>query len=219
MDLFTAPFAPFTIALLILLVLVLIEIAGLAFGVAFSGLVDGLLPEIDADADVDLSGGDAIGKLFAWLYVGKVPVLIVLAAFLAGFGLVGVTLQNVAAATFGASLPLFMAAPLAFLGAIPTTRVFAGLAARIIPKEESDAVSADSFVGRVATIIRGEARIGAPAEARLIDAHGLTHYILIEPDEAGAAFRQGEEILVIENSGAVMRGAPAQSALLASKSE
>lgn len=212
MDIFSTPFAPFTIALMIMSLIAALELAGLLFGVAFSGLVDGLFPEIEADADVD--GGDAIGKLFAWLYVGKVPVLILFAALLAGFGLSGVILQRLSAAVLGGALPLAVAAPVAFGAALPATRVIGGVIARILPREETDAVSADTFTGRVATIIRGEARKGAPAEAKLTDGHGLTHYILLEPDEEGVAFKEGDEALLVEKTGAVFRGVANTSPLL-----
>ncbi|MEK7266813.1 MAG: YqiJ family protein [Pseudomonadota bacterium] len=210
MDIFSPPFAPFTIALMVMTMIAALELAGLLFGVAFSGLVDGLFPEMEMDVDADgadISGGDAIGKLFAWLYVGKVPVLIVFATLLAGFGLSGVLLQRFSAAVGGAPLPLVFAAPAALAAALPITRLLGGVIARIMPREETDAVSADSFIGRVATVIRGAARRGAPAEAKLTDSRGLTHYILIEPDEDGAAFHEGAEILVVEKSGAAYRGA------------
>lgn len=207
MEIFSPPFAPFTIALMVMALIAALELAGLLFGVAFSGLVDGLLPEADAGVDGgDIGGGDAIGKLFAWLYVGKVPVLIVFATLLAGFGLSGVLLQRFSAALFGGPLPLAIAAPAAVAAALPITRLAGGLIARIMPREESDAVSADSFIGRVATVIRGKARRGAPAEAKLTDGKGLTHYILIEPDDDGAAFPEGAEVLVVERSGASFRG-------------
>jgi len=209
MDLFTVAFAPFTVALLLMAMIALLELGGLLFGVAFSGVIDGMLPEFDADVDLDagadISGGDAIGKLFAWLYVGRVPVLIIFAALLAGFGLSGVFLQRVSATLFGGPMPLILATPAAIGAALPLTRLFAGALARIMPREESDAVSDESFVGLIAHVIRGEARKGAPAEAKLADAHGLTHYILVEP-ENDATFCEGEEVLLIEKRGAVFVG-------------
>ncbi len=187
-----------------------IEVAGLMIGAGLSDLVDGALPDFDADA----SGGDAIARALGWLHVGKVPALIVLATVLAAFGLIGVALQGAAGALIGAPLPALLAAPAAFMAALPAASVLCGGLARILPREETDAVSSDSFVGRVAEIIRGEARAGAPAEAKLTDAHGQTHYILVEPDSAIAAFRQGTEVLIVEKRGAVFRAAANESPAL-----
>ena len=46
------------------------------------------------------------------------------------------------------------------------------------------------MVGSYATIIRGEAKRGQPAEAKTYDLRGRTHYVLIEPDDAGDDLRQ-----------------------------
>lgn len=208
MDVLNAAVAPFTIALMIMALIAALELAGLLFGVAFSGLVDGAVPDADADA------GDAIGKIFAWLYVGKVPVLIIFAAFLAGFGLSGIALQSAAAGALGSPLPHAFAIPAAFLASLPATRVIAGAIHRILPREETDAVSDETFIGRVAVILRGEARLGAPAEAKLTDANAQTHYVLVEPDEAGAAFGPGAEIMLTEKRGAVFRGVVNDNAIL-----
>jgi hypothetical protein len=215
MDLMDAAAAPFTIALMVMALIAALELAGLLFGVAFSGLVDSLLPEADGDIDVD--GGDAIGRLFAWLYVGKVPVLIVAAAFLAGFGLSGLLIQSVAAGAFGAPLPLGAATPFAFLAAMPATRALAGGVHRIMPREETDAVSTESFIGRVAEVIRGEARRGGPAEAKLTDANAQTHYILVEPEDDADRFATGDEILLTEKKGAVFRGVRNENPALSPK--
>ncbi|MDZ7626926.1 MAG: DUF1449 family protein [Parvularculaceae bacterium] len=88
----------------------------------------------------------------------------------------------------------------------------------MLPREETDAVSSDSFIGRVAEVIRGEARVGAPAEAKLTDARGQTQYILVEPDAAGASFHQGTEVLIVEQRGAVFRAAENRTAALSRNS-
>jgi len=203
MNFFEPAIAPFSIALTIMGLIVALEVVGLLFGAAFSELVDAALP--DFDADLDLDGGDAIGKLLAWLYVGKVPALILFAVFLAAFGLAGLAIQSAAFAVFGAPAPAFVAAPLAFFAALPVTRVIAAAVSRILPREESDAVSSDTFIGRVALIIRGEAKRGAPAEAKVADGKGLTHYILVEPDDAHSSFKEGAEVLLTARNGAVFR--------------
>lgn len=213
MDLFSAPFAPFTLAFMIFGLLAAIEIAGLVFGVTVSDLIDGALPDIEA------GGGDGFMSALSWLHVGKAPLMIVLATLLAAFAVIGVTLQGVIAGLFGAPLPGFAAGALAFVAALPATRVICGGLAKVLPREETDAVSAESFVGRIAEIIRGEARAGAPAEAKLPDARGQTHYILVEPDAAGEVFRQGTEVLIIERRGAIYRAARNETPSLSRSSQ
>jgi hypothetical protein len=76
---------------------------------------------------------------------------------------------------------------------------------RVMKQEESDAVSRDTFVGKVAVVVRGEARKGFPAEAKLRDLTGATHYVLVEPDEENAVLPAGAEVLLVEQAGAVFR--------------
>lgn len=205
MELFSAPFAPFAAALIFLMLIAAVELGGLMFGTTVSGMIDSALPDMDVDGvDADgLSGAGFLDQALSWLCVGKVPLLILIAAFLAGFGVAGLVLQGAAGGVFGAALPLWLAAPLAFAAALPITRFLALAFARLMPKEQTDAVSRDSFIGRVARVIRGEALRGMPAEAKLSDAMGAAHYILVEPDEDGAVFAQGAEVLLVERRGAV----------------
>ena len=211
MDIFSPALMPFTIAIMAMLVIMVAEFIGLMFGAAMSDLLDGALPDVDVDIDADgLDASDSleagfISQFFGWLSVGKVPVLMLLVIFLTAFGLIGLigqsTLQNI----LGFYLPpLLMALP-AFAGAIFATR-YCGLGlARIMPKEETDAVSSDTFIGQVAEILRGEAKIDMPAEAKLKDVKGTTQYILVEPDEGGVVFRSGDTVLLVEKRGAVFR--------------
>ena len=225
MDLFSAGMAPFTIALILLAAIAALELIGMIFGLGVSGALDEALPDFDFDADAELDlDGDLAGagaptdldvqstsavspgpfsQLLAWLCVGKVPILILIAAFLMGFGICGLLIQSAFSSLFGAMLPAWLAAVPAFLGALPVTRNLGLVLARIMPKEETDAVSSETFIGRVATIIRGTAKIDAPAEAKLKDALGYTHYILVAPAEAGQELAEGSDVLLVEKSGAV----------------
>lgn len=228
MDLFDPALLPFTAALIVLGLIAALELVGLLFGVAFSSLVDSALPEIDLDADADFEmdaelGGDGapldidgpdmpdmptagpLSQLLSWLCVGKVPVLILLAAFLLGFGLTGLVVQETVQNLIGIYLwPILVVVP-AFMAALPTTRYLGLSIAKMMPKEETDAVSRNSFVGAVATIIRGEAEKGKPAEAKLRDVNGTTHYILVEPDQPGLKFAQGNEVLLVKKSGSIFQ--------------
>ena len=167
-------------------------------------------PEINADIGDPTPASAVPGGFFtsilAWLCVGKVPILILLVIFLTGFGLSGFVLQNFTNETFGFFLPGLLASVLALFVAVPVTR-WCGLGvAKIMPKEETESVSKSEFVGAVATVIRGEARKGSPAEAKLTDRFGKTHYILLEPDLDTETFRKGDEVLVVSTDGVRFSG-------------
>ena len=203
-ELFSPAMAPFVIALAMMAAIAALEIAGLLFGATFSGLIDDLLPDMDVDADLDADAG-GLAHALSWLGVGKAPLVIVLASFLGAFGAMGVVGQSLASTLFGAAAPVFIAAPLALLCALPTTGFIAGAVGRIMPQEETDAVSHDSFIGRTAEVIRGVATPGVPAEAKLTDRHGTTHYLLVEPDRSDASFSQGARVLLTEQTGAIFK--------------
>jgi len=212
--LFLSSNLPFTVALGVMLAIAMAEAMGAVFGLSPSGLIDQMLPDIEADVDVgvetdlstDASAGDAsagdgaVSKVLAWLCVGRVPALVLLVAFLTMFGLSGLIIQSGSSALVGTTLPAWLASIGAIVVGLHPTRWFALSLARIMPREESEAVSSSSFVGRVATMTRGVARVGRPAEAKLRDEHGHMHYVLVEPDNSSDAFERGTDVLLISQS-------------------
>ena len=93
-------------------------------------------------------------------------------------------------------------------------RICGGILGRIIPKDETESVSEESFVGRVAVITLGQAAPGKPAQARLSDQHGQAHYVMLEPDTDNAVFEQGTQVLIVSHEGAVFKAIENPSAAL-----
>jgi len=232
---FSPETAPFAIALSLMLLIAAVELVGALMGMPASAMLDSLLPEIDADVDLDLeadySGGpldaDApsvpnapssgpLSQILGWLCVGKVPVLVLLIVFLTAFGLAGFIIQGVVRGILGVSLPAVIAVAPALFAAIPMTRVAALTLAKIMPKEQTEAVSQKHFIGKVATIIRGEASKGGPAEAKLTDSFGQTHYVLIEPDDETETFQQGTDVIIVKQTGSFYQAILNTSAALSS---
>jgi hypothetical protein len=172
---------PFSVALLVMLLIGAVE----AFGLGASAV------HLDAHADVD-GGGDLLG----WLGVGRVPLLMLLVVFLALFGLAGLAIQQ-----FAGPLPLLIAVPAAVAAALPLTGLGARGLARIMPGDETTAVSLDSLVGRRGTITIGTARRGSPAQARVADIHGQVHYVMVEPYDDDHSIGQGETVRLDRRDG------------------
>ena len=189
----------FTGSLAVMLLIAAVEGVGALIGASVSDHLQSLLPDTDAGADIDVSEA-ALGpftRALGWLQVGKVPLLMLLVAFLTIFGLGGIVLQSLAKGAFGSYLPSWIAVPVVGAGSLLLLRAAGGVLSRVIPMEETDAVTEDSFVGLVATVTLGTARQGEPAQAKLRDAHGHTHYVMVEPDDPAAAFAASEEVLII----------------------
>lgn len=183
---------PFLAALVLMLLIGLVEAIGLGGGAM---LGDGLdHPDVD--------GGFDHPSLLSWLNVGRLPVLMLIVVFLFSFGLTGLILQQLIAGIFGKPGPWWLAMPLAVAVALPFTRLFGRAVARFLPRDETTAVSRESLVGRWAVIVTGKAEVGSAAQARVRDAHGQTHYVMIEPDDAGEVFEQGSEVIIVRHAGA-----------------
>lgn len=215
MEFFTVPQnAAFTIALFVVVGLAAVELLSLLIGMGASEALDSLLPDLDLDIDADLDvDGDADlaagpGPMMAalgWLRVGEVPALILLVLLLTSFALAGLTIQWILHSFLGFLLPASIAWIPAAFAAIPLLRWSGGWAVRIVPKEESSAVSQETFIGREAVIVLGSARRGAPTQARLRDEHGRSHYVMVEPADDEEEFASGERVLLTSHQGALFR--------------
>lgn len=193
MSVFLAPESwPFTVAVMLLVAIAVVEGAALVIGVSFSGWFDHLLP----DAAHGIEG--AADSWLGWLHVGKVPILVLLAVLLTAFAIIGFTLVSLVHGMLGVYPPALLSAPVAFLGALPVVRVSGAAIARIIPRDETSAVRLETLVGRVAVVVNGTARANYPAEARVKNEHGQTHYVRVEPDGPDMQFGPGESVLLVK---------------------
>lgn len=196
---------PFTVSLTIMLMIAVLEGTTTMIGMGVSHMVETFMPDFDLDADIDSPDGTSPGvltKTFGWLRIGQVPFLIILVAFLTIFGLTGLILQSVILEFIGILLPGLAASGAALAVTLPMVRMVTGMIARIMPKDETEAVSEKSFIGRVAVITLGRATQGKPAQAKLRDQFGTTHYIMVEPDLADESFQQGDPVLIVRQTGA-----------------
>lgn len=187
-DFLVAPaLLPFSVALLVMVMIGIVEAVGLGAGAA----------QIDVAADSPAEAGDLLG----WLGIGTVPLLVVLVVLLALFGLIGMAGQQVAAALLGDYVSPWIAAPAALAAALPVTGTCVRALAGILPHDETTAVGLDSLVGKRATIVVGSARYGSPARAKVRDAYGQVHYVMVEPLDEALVIGEGETALLVEREG------------------
>ncbi|HEX8194375.1 MAG TPA: YqiJ family protein [Allosphingosinicella sp.] len=183
---------PFAVALVLMLMIGAVEALGLGIGAV--GLDGGVHAHADADAD-----------LLGWLGLGRIPLLMLIVVLLALFGLVGIAGQQLAAAFLGGPLSPWIAGPAAFVSALPLTGLAARGLERVLPRDETTAISLEDLVGRRATVVVGTARQGSPARASVRDRHGLTHYVMAEPTD-GQAVAEGGTLLLVRREGEIFVG-------------
>ena len=214
MDLVLAPEnTVFAVSLVLMAGIAVLEGVMTLIGFGLSSLLDDLVPDsllpgepdlgVDAAEGLEVGSPSALSALLGWLCVGKTPVLVLIVAFLTSFGLAGMILQSFSHGLFGFFLPGWIAAAPAVAVALPGTRIVGLAVSRIMPNDETTAVSLDSFVGRVAVITLGTAEVGKAAQARLKDEHGQAHYVMVEPSDPAVTFGAGDDVLIVERRGAV----------------
>lgn len=213
-------FAPFTLALAIFFGLLALELILALLG---GSLLGG--DEIDVDAEVDLDVADvsdfdmdldsldleaevpeidmqdapaasSVGPA-AWLGLGRMPLLIWIAALLLGFGLSGIGIQMILRDTLGLTLPAIIPAIPAAMVGLWFARSFGALFARLLPKTETQSLSTRRLGRRRGVVSQGTAERGRPAEVRVVDHYGNTHYIRAEPYRTEDSLPQGSEVLVL----------------------
>ena len=198
MSLFTAPETlPFGVGFGLIVGIALFEGLGMLVSMSPSNLIDDWLP--------DVSGDGALDRVLGWLHVGRVPALVLLLLFLTGYVLFGYGLQMVSHGLFGGYLPAWMAGLLAVPSGMATVRGLGSLIAHIVPRDETSAVSEQSLVGRVGVVTAGAARRGLAAQARVRDALGRSHYLMVEPDIDDEVFEEGAQVLIVRKAGAFYR--------------
>src|SRR5262249_25551156 len=142
-------------------------------------------------------------------HVGRVPILALLILFLAAFAIAGFASNMVVHRLSGLWLPVWVSMPAAVIVALPVVRTLGTGIARLVPADESFAVTLDSLVGRVATVLGGTARYGQPAEAKVLNQHNHTLYVMVEPDVQGVVFEPGASVLLVRQvSGTRFAGIP-----------
>jgi hypothetical protein len=196
---------PFLIAFGALAVIALLQLTGI------SEAIEGA-SEFEAPDGLEMGGlGEALTTL---LGLGRVPLLIWLAALLFVFASVGVIGQSLLTAMLGAPLSAGWAMLAAGGAALPFNSLAMRPLAAVIPRDETTAVSLDALVRRDAEIQIGTARAGSPARAKVIDVHGQTHFVMVEPHDQTIEFTAGDTVLLVRREGQTFFGVQYESPLL-----
>lgn len=199
---------PFAIAALILVGLVAVELVAMLVGMSVSSLVDHGLPghAVEAHAEHGL-----LGAWMSWLNAGGVPLLVLIMIWLACFAIAGFAIQGVAQAVF-TMLPTLVASLGALALAAPATRTLSRWTARIIPREETSAVSQAEFIGLTGTVVLGPLDQGKPGRVRVRDRHGNIH-VLQTKGAGDHVIAQGGTVLIVDRANGVFEAIPAPAEL------
>ncbi len=202
---------PFAISLGALFVIAFLQVIGA--GDLFEG-ADDIGIEMDADIADGLEASGFLDGVFSVLGIGKVPFLIWLSSLLFVFSVTGVVGQWVIETTAGQPLSAVLAALLAGGAALPLNGLLVRPLARMLPQDETTAVGLESLVRRDAVIQTGTSRTGSPARAKVKDAFGQPHFVMVEPHDEAAELAEGETVLLVRREGELFFGVRYESPLL-----
>lgn len=189
----------FAIALgLFVIICIWVTLATL-LGFGFATPLDDFIPDFDLDLKADVT---FTASVLSWLNLGRLPLIVSLLIWLFIFAFLGFNIQELFLGLGLGRLPGFIAAPIAFVLSLYPLKWGNYLMAKIIPRDETAAISGDSHIGLVALITLGEAKGMKPAEARVKGIDGKTYHILVVPDNEDESFLQGSEALIVGRKGA-----------------
>ena len=190
-DILLAPdVRPFAIAAALMIALGVIELLTTLVGFSFGELVG-------KDVALESDSHNILGGAFLWLNSGRLPLLILLVLALGVFSIEGFLLQGIAHVV-GTTVPVSIAALVALAGSIPVIRTASRGIARIIPRDETYAVSDADFVGKVAVVAIGPLDQGLPGRVRLKDVFGNWHSVPARADASSAALPVGASVLLVD---------------------
>jgi hypothetical protein len=190
-DILLAPdVRPFAVAAAIMAAVGAIELLTTLVGFSFGGFVGN-------DVAVEADSHDALGGLFLWINAGRLPLLILVVLALGVFSIEGFVLQGFAHG-LGMTLPAWIAVLAAFAGTVPVVRTASRAIARIIPRDETYAVSETEFVGKVATVSIGPLDQGLPGRVRIKDVFGNWHTVPARASPDSSALPVGASVLLVD---------------------
>jgi hypothetical protein len=190
-DILLAPeVRPFAVAAAIMVVLGGIELLTTLIGFSISEM-------LGHDVAVEADSHNGLGGLLLWINAGRLPLLILIILAFGVFSIEGFLLQGIAHAA-GFAIPVSIATLAAIAGSIPVIRTTSRGIARIIPRDETYAVSDADFVGKVAMVSVGPLDQGLPGRVRLKDVFGNWHTVSARASHDSPALAVGASVLLVD---------------------
>lgn len=188
----------FSASLIIVGLIFVLELCGLLLGL-------GLISSFESMINIDLEGSSVFSHGLSIFRIKKIPFSFLLVLFFLNFGLAGYILNGITLNLSGMALPIWINWLPALLISMPMISFCSKILNRILPSDESTAVQRSTFIGKIAQITLGTARPGHPAQAKLKDEYGQTHYVMVEP-EKDEVWKQGDEVILLSQKGSIFIG-------------
>ncbi|TRB04298.1 DUF1449 family protein [Agrobacterium tumefaciens] len=196
--------APFWIALLTVAGLGIVELVSVLLGVSASGLLD---DSFSYHAPGDTEAG-LLGSWMSWLNAGGVPLLVLAVILLSVFAVTGFFIQGVASTVLLGPLPLPLAMTGAVAAAIPATRSLSLAVAKVIPRDETNALEQADFLGLTGVVTIGPLDQGKPGTVRVKDRHDNIHFLRAQA-ASDHTIDTGAQVLIVDGADGLFQAIPA----------
>ncbi|NMH65674.1 OB-fold-containig protein [Shewanella salipaludis] len=190
---------PYTVSLVLVLTLGVVELMTLLTGVSMLNAIDRWVP-----ADVDYDNPEpslSLSALSGWLSVNRLPLLIWFVLAMSSFALAGFGVNLISLLYSGQMLPQPYSLPLAVCLASLSCHYCGCFLARRLSQDFPETFSVDDLSGCIATITLGCATKGAPSEALVWDQYQRPHYVLVEPESSGRTLDVGARVMLLNYDG------------------
>jgi hypothetical protein len=192
------PNLPFLIAACLVAAIAILELLSSLVGHSH------IMLDSDIDFTADLNGNgipdylemDSAG-LFGWLNPGHVPSIVFLLMFAGVFALFGFTGQWVFQGLTGMLIPMLVAGPIAATATLPVVRQASIVIVKILPQDETSAISTESLIGRIGVVNVGPISDKEWGFARFTDQYGTDHQLLVR-NEGNEYIANGESVVLLE---------------------
>jgi len=181
---------PFAIAAVMIGIVGAIEVLSMLIGVSLSELLGKAI-------SVDHNSNSTFVNALCWLNVGGVPLLVFILLALGLFSIAGFLIQD-AARLVMAPLPASIAALGAVAVSLPLLRASTREVARLIPQDETYAVSLSDLIGRVGQVVIGPLDQGLPGRVRVKDVHDNWHTVTASAAPDSPPLQKGARVLLVD---------------------
>src|SRR5690606_27841047 len=168
-ELFTHPSnIVFSISLSLMLMFAALVCILLLLGGGSQHIFEQFLPEepLQPEISPDQSPG-VFSKVFDWLFLGRLPLFILRVIFLTSYGLCGLLMQRVIRRLTRRLCSVWLFAPACVFLGMRVVRFLAKAASKVLPQDETSAIHSDELIGRIESIILGDATVHSPAQANV----------------------------------------------------
>lgn len=187
----------FSVTLAIVFIIGIMEGLLSLVGVGMSAMLDSFMPELDINVDMPDTQISTFSEIFGWINKGRVPMLMLVLTFMTFFGLIGLNIQSVWFHFTGHYIYTVIVAVISFILAMPFVSYFSLVLSKVMPRDETTAISTKTFIGETCTIINEAATDHKFVEAKFKDLFGEVHYIMVKSADKGVVFHRGAKGLIV----------------------